>query len=415
MKKIFVFSLLIFASQLQAETIDLKFEGLKALLEERNDRLQALKLEKEASANREGFAGRSFLPTLQLYGAQESFKIGRQDTKTQPAYGAELKVNLFNGGRDWLRSELYYLNTEKKYFEYDRVLSDELQSVRKLYWSVLYLNEYIRLTQISIQINSQNLKAASRRINSGVATESDRVEFEMKEVDLQRQLSEAELNLATSMSEMNAYFALNPEDKLVLSQKLEHEHDYADQVKHNVRDHDFLYKEQMLTSELAVQQSEINKRGWWPSLDIYAAYNQFNEREKDFTDAADRTESAVGVRLSFNIGAGFESTIESRSLALEARAAERVAKLKRREIETHIETEIAELKFLHAQVHSAEENIQRAEKYYKLTQSEYERGVKNSPDVLGASDKLLDTQLKYFETVRDFQITKSHILSKIGK
>jgi outer membrane protein len=415
MKRLIVYTLLVFTTQLQAETIDLKFEGLKALLEERNDRLQALKLEKEASVNREGFAGRSFLPTLQLYGAQESFKIGRQNVKSQPAYGAEMKVNLFNGGRDWLRSELNYLNSEKKIFEYDRVLSDELQSVRKLYWSVLYLNEYIVLSQMAIETNTQNLKAASRRIYSGVATESDRVEFEMKEVDLQRQLSEAQLNLASALSDMHAYFALNADDKLVFNQKLEHEHDYADQVKHNVRDHDFLYKEQQLSSEMAVQQSEINKRGWWPSLDAYASYNQFNEREEDFADAVDRTESAVGVRLSFNFGVGFESAVESRSLTLEARAAERIVQLKRREIETHIETEIAELKFLHAQVHSAEENIRRAERYYKLTQSEYARGVKNSPDVLGASDKLLDTQLKYFETVRDFQITKSHILSKIGR
>lgn len=415
MKKIIFFVFLIFSSYLRAETVELKFEVLKNLLEERNDRLQALKLEKEASAHREGYAGRSFLPTLQLYGAQENFKVGQQPSKTQPTYGAELKVNLFNGGRDSLRSELNSLNTEKKYFEYDRILSDELQSVRKLYWSAIYQKEYIQLTQRAVQMNSQNLQAAVRRINSGVATESDRVEFEMKEVDLQRELSEAELNLNSAISEMKTYLALGVDDQIVLSEKLEHEHEYENQVKHSMRDHDFLYQEQLLTAELAERQSEISKRGWWPSLDVYAAYNQFNEREREFADAADRTESAVGIRLSINLGAGFESSVEARSQAMEAQAAGKLARLKRREIETHIETEIAELKFLHSQVHAAEDNIRRAEKYYKLTQSEYVRGVKNSPDVLGASDKLFETQIKYFEMVRDFQITKSHILSKIGK
>ena len=42
--------------------------------------------------------------------------------------------------------------------------------------------------------------------------------------------------------------------------------------------------------------------------------------------------------------------------------------------------------------HNAEENIKRAERYYRLTQSEYNRGVKNSPDVLGASQRLFAWQ-----------------------
>ena len=87
----------------------------------------------------------------------------------------------------------------------------------------------------------------------------------------------------------------------------------------------------------------------------------------------------------------------------------------KREIEAHLETEMAGVSFLHDQVHAAEENIARATKYHDLTKSEYARGVKNSPDMLGAAEKLFEMRHKRLEIIRDYQIAKGHILSKTGR
>ncbi|OYZ13487.1 MAG: hypothetical protein B7Y39_17580, partial [Bdellovibrio sp. 28-41-41] len=82
---------------------------------------------------------------------------------------------------------------------------------------------------------------------------------------------------------------------------------------------------------------------------------------------------------------------------------------------SHIENEVAELKLLHSQVHDAEENIVRAEKYYKLTQSEYARGVKNSPDMLSASEKIFEVKNKRLEILKDFNLKQAHVLAKINR
>jgi outer membrane protein len=106
---------------------------------------------------------------------------------------------------------------------------------------------------------------------------------------------------------------------------------------------------------------------------------------------------------------------EAAALKKEAAADFERAAFRRREIEAHMENEFSELRFLHDQVHDAEANIARAERYYKLTQSEYARGVKNSPDVLGASEKLFDSRLKRIELIREFQVAKAHLLAKLGR
>ena len=123
----------------------------------------------------------------------------------------------------------------------------------------------------------------------------------------------------------------------------------------------------------------------------------------------------MGIRLSLSLESAIQGNAEATALNSEAQAAKSEAKFMKREVENHIHSEMTELRLLHSLVHEAEENITRANRYYKLTQSEYSRGVKNSPDVLGASEKVFEANKRYLEILKDFQVSKTHILSKIGK
>lgn len=410
-----VFFSLSHSSQAYASSIDMTFDGLKGLLEKGNSKVGATRLEVEASKNRQGVLLRSFMPSVELYGAQESFKIGQQPQKNQPAYGAEMKVNVFNGGRDQLQSEVRDLTTAKKEIQLTRVFSEELQKARNLFWEIIYSQERIELIESTIKINGQNLASAEKRIRSGVATESDRFEFEMKSVDLKRDLDEAKLKLINQKKELAIVLNLETRNEMRFPKNLAHEHNFEDILKHSPKDHEFLFKENELQASSTSLSAKSQSRTWWPKVDAYAAYNQFNQREEDFSQANDRTETVVGLRMTLSLPAGLESNNEASALNQEAEAYKKLAEYQRKEVETHVENELSELRLRHDQVHDAEENIQRAEKYYKLTQSEYSRGVKNSPDVLGASDKLFEMKHKRIEIIRDFQISKAHVLAKIGR
>ncbi len=400
---------------LQSIAMEITSANLRSLLQEKNVRVAAAKLQTEAAEVRKGSLSRSFLPHLELYGSQESFKSGDQAHKEQPHYGAELTVNLYNGGRDKLQSEIRTLQHNKKTFQHMRVESEELEKARTAYWQTLYNIEKISLLKSSITINDQNLKAADRRINSGVATATDRIEFEMKAEELKQEFDEATLGLKVLVNTLAVFLDIDEPGEIVFSEKLNHEHDYESAIAHSPKDHAFLYKENEIQYHVSRLEAANLGRTWLPKLEAFASYNQYNERAKEFPNATDRKESAVGVRLTLNLTSGFESSNEAESLEKEALSSQKIALQQKSEIELHITNEMDELELLHGQVHAAEENILRAEKYYKMTQSEYVRGVKNSPDVLGASEKLYVLKNKRNEIIRDFQLAKSHVLSKIGK
>ncbi len=53
-----------------------------------------------------------------------------------------------------------------------------------------------------LEINAKNISAASKRIRSGVATESDRLEFEMHAVELRLDRDRTEMRIAADAAEL---------------------------------------------------------------------------------------------------------------------------------------------------------------------------------------------------------------------
>lgn len=411
---IFIFMLLTgpFA---HSSSLQIQYENLNDLLIKGNAQLAASQALLKASESRKGSLARSFFPSLEVYGGSETFKVGENSQKTQPDYGAELQLNLYNGGKDSLESKKRNLNYQKLTFQNQRVHSEELLKARILYWEILYHQDLLKLTQSTKVLSEENKKQAVRRIQSGVATNSDRFEFEMQEVEIQQDIAEIELQLYKLKKEFKVLMNLDLKSELHFPDNKKHDHDLSDLKRHTVQDHEFLFKEAELESQNKRISSRILKRDLWPSVKAYASYNQYNEREEEFARSRDRVESVIGLKMTISIPSVLESRSEARALESESLAYQAIADDQKRSLEVHFENEIKELELLHSQVHEAEENIVRAEKYYKLTQSEYSRGAKNSPDVLGASEKFFEVKNKHLRILKEFQISKSHVLSKVGR
>jgi outer membrane protein len=385
---------------------------LRQLLEQKNAVVAASRLEATAASQREGALSRSFMPSLELHGGQENSKLGSEKWRSHSVYAVEANFNLFNGGRDEIKNKISSLEVSRKSAQVKRVAADELDKARVLYWELISLKEEATLLKTTIEVNNQNLAAAQKRVRSGVAANSDLFEFEMKAADLKRDSSKVDLSLREHTELLRLVLGFDESVTLTFPESLNHEHDEDAGLTPSESQYDFLFKEQELLSQQFSLSANEQRRSWWPRLDAFASISKGSAHQT--VAAAETNEALLGVKVSLNIPAGMESLREAQALDQEAAAAKLMAEHKRRETAIHVKAELAQLKLLHDQVHETEQNIARAERYYKITQSEYARGVKNSPDVLGASDKLFDARHSRLETIRDYQVAKSHLMSKLG-
>lgn len=187
----------------------------------RNGRVVAENLPKESVRTREGMFTRSSLPRIEIGGTLESFKQGSRPTLTQPTYSGEVSVNLFNGFRDQLEDDLRRSITREKSADAKILLAEESQKSRAAFWRILHTKKKIELLKKAIKTNEVNQKAAEKRIRSGVATDSDRLEFEMRSVDLA-------LGIGASL------------DAIIEPQAtVDHQHEWKSELVHSESEHEF--------------------------------------------------------------------------------------------------------------------------------------------------------------------------------
>jgi outer membrane protein len=409
MKLMFLFFLLL-PSASWATKVEVKTENLRSILAEKNARLKASELQKQAAERREGHFLRSFLPKVQGVANLEKFQRGTGSWNSQPSFGLEAKLNLFRGGRDYLEEKVRELESQRRAALQEETTIEELEKALQHLWRYRFSQEKEKLLKASIERNEKNLQAALQRIRSGVATASDRYEFEINASELNRELILIDEEIDHEKKELALLLGVPLED-LVVNQPFQHDHEFT-QLKAQTANADILVRDLELAAQQAQSRARQEAKRWWPSVDAYGLLLQKNQREENLASAKDRREAALGLQLSMEIP--WDSGWESAALAREAEATEILAEQEKRELHLSLEIEWVEIQLMHDQVHEAEENIVRAQKYFQSTLQEYARGVKNSPDVLGASDKLFAMEIKRLEIIRNFQIAQSHYWAKVN-
>ena len=406
---------LIFLVSNQSLAIEVSFRSLRSLVETRNESVQSYKKQIEAAQLQTGNLTRSFLPNLSLNAGAEAFNVGTRISKQQPYYGIQSSINLYNGGNDQLKEELASLRVTKDQTKVKIVLAKELATARELYWRIAYHEQELKLIEFMLNKNNKNLQSAEKRITSGVASPIDRLEFEMKNLDLIRGKMQTIAKRTAHKFDLLVRIGADLHEPLIIQDSLEHLGEWEKELNHTHHKHDFFTKIYKIhTDELRLQSQKFNRQNR-PEIDLYANWQQYNQFNKDNPIQRERQQSAIGIRLKFDLFDRQVSSKKAQTLMAKASAADSMRIYQERINEAHIEKEFLELKSLHDQVHDAEKHITMAEKYYKRTQAEYARGAKNSPDVLGASEKLEQaTRIKY-QLLRDFHIARSHAMSKIGR
>lgn len=408
MKQMLIVALLGIASiSLSAQAAEyVSFEQLESIVKTKNPIVDSMKQKTEAKKSREGHLLRSFLPDVAAEVAHETFKTGLDSEKSQPAWRVEATLNIFRGGADSLEEKARSLETNVADLEAKVSTKDQLQKAYDLYWLLAYKQDVLQTLTAHLELSKKNLGEANRRISSGVATSTDRLEFEMKMSLIKQEVALAEKDLRLLSLELGNVLGL---PNAVLPKSTDnHFHDWETTLK-VIKATDLPEVKMTVTERDTLNARQAQHRAeYFPAVDIYAGQAEDNQRgERDYADAADRRESYVGIRASWSLGKAINSGVERSSLQKELRAKETQLSYLTRQAELSQASKFDELKTLHSFVHDSEENIKASSRYLEATRKEYARGVKNSPDVLEATEKYISAKLRFAEITRDFNLLYS--------
>jgi outer membrane protein TolC len=410
LKILLIFSIgLLGGSELRAD--ELAYSDLERLVREKNLHVRSAEDSYMAARYREGHLFRSFLPRVSLDGGYDYFQKELFPTVAQPFAGATAEVNLFNSGRDVLQSRIRDAQTQVSGAERAQTARDELLKAQTEFWQVIYLSELGLLLKSALERNKKNLEAAKRRTSAGLAAQSDQMEFVMAGRLIAQDLAKAETHLKSAKQKLNVLLGRDPATEFEIKDKLPSSVDAS--FEDFKLDYSSLSEVVIASSASDIAQLEFSQssRWWAPKIDAYTSARQMNMRESGEFAMANRREYVVGAKVSINLFDGGDSIANSQSLSAQARSLENKALQSSRELSIEFESAKSELKQLAQLVNETSEDVQIAERFLGLILSEYSRGVKSSSEVLSASDRSFEYQKRFAELRKDYQISKSKVLS----
>lgn len=391
------------------------YDDLPKLVKERNENVQAAQASLSAQEKRTGHFARSFLPGVSAEVGSESHKAGT-DPKAQREYwkiGASM--NLFRGGRDHLEEQRRQESVKAAQAESYGEFAKELKEARQAYWKLVAANQLMAQREESLKRNEENLKAAKRRASSGQASSADTLQFELHQTTLKQELKKLSLERDLLRNRLSVAIGWDEHESIEVPSQFPHPSEQSP-LPEELQPEKNLDVMQLRAKERVESLAAGRASRWWaPSLDLYADYGIPSLNDEYSLALRRDKEWTAGVRLAINLGDGFDARSEASAKTLEATAQERRMRHRIREAVAQDHELRHDLKLLHELIHDADQDITKAEKFLKLTEQEYARGVKNGPDMLSAFQRYYEFMQRRTELYRDFHESTSELLALLAK
>lgn len=376
-------------------------------LKQAQENLQALQFKKSSLRG-------AFTPQLSVDGSVQNAQFDDERNKATSLYG-KAEWNLYNGGADQIAYELQnneILIQEKRL----RSLKSKTKAeVSKIYYELQFILESLSLKERALQLNAQQMKIAKSKNSSGFTTNSDVLEFDLRESTLKSDLILLNQQLEKKSRELDVILS-RPSQNQSLAVRGHLTRDLSSFDRNELLKKIQNQNEQILKSQQEVQEAEYEwqqaRSQFLPKLNLEGRYGRLASEEKGFKE---NNNFFVILKMSWNLFSGFKDSYATKSANSKRIAQQLDLQQKNIALTAELDSILAEIKALNIRLDLEEKNLERSEKYYKLTLDEYRRGVKNSPDMVGASERLLETRIRNLEYRRDLMLAKAKVQEMIGE
>ncbi len=410
---LFIFSYSALA-QTPPATKTIAFDDLPRLVRDKNENVQAAQSTLKAEKKRTGYLMRSFLPQISADYGGEEFKAGDEQSKRQSYWKVQGEINLFRGGRDSLENSVRETNARIARTQYSSEYQQELKEARQAYWKLIAITKLILDKKEAIEKNEINLKAAKKRTGAGVATSADALQFELKKTMLAQELKQMVLQQDLIKNKLSVAIGINEHENLQLSSEFPHPEDNLKVANFNPSQN---LEVQTLNEKGVVMglKRDQASRWWLPRVDAYSSYGLPSLKDEYDRALKKDNEWVAGVRVSINLGESFEMQSDAGARLQDAEALKRRAAHKERETIAMDHELRHDLNLMHELIHDADKDVTIAERFLKLTEDEYRRGVKNGPDLLGAFQQLYDFRQRRTDLYRNYYETYAELQALLAK
>jgi len=348
-----------------------------------------------------------YYPTLNAVGGWGQNKTDDLAFTQKGYFGyAEGKLNLFRGFKDQSISSQKEVDLKISQLELEskkRELRLELTQVAS---DMILLHKYQLILEEEYKTTQTQKQMAAKKVAAGLTGAVDNLEFDLRESEIQIEQKQIQQQHLEAHQKFVKLFGEEISDSLIEKidfSQFENLNQSPSQLK---IENSIEFQKARLNEDLSQFEKNEIKADYLPTLDFTYSFGRLTPSEVSPTQF---NESKYAIQLTIPLFSGFETYNRSKSAFLNTSAAERIKAQRRNDVESEfniLKTKVSELSSLYG---INEKKILSSQKYFDLTLAEYRRGVKNSPDLVSATERLFFAKKKKYEILKELEISKVKI------
>lgn len=328
--------------------------------------------------------------------------------------GIQGSVNVFNGGRDFLRKKMAETGLGIRELDLQSVQNALITAVINAFYSMLAARDFIKIAQASVTNVETQLRIIKARYRAGGALKSDVLSLEVRLAQAKEDLIRAENNCNLSKASLANLLGEDPDTSIDLAGMEEVPinlpKDYPSGLVHALADRPELRKVrlQIVQSRMALDTARSE---YLPRLDVQAKYYL---DDPDFVFEKERENWTAGIILNWDLFSGF-STKNKADRA--TRVLEEMMAMDRKttlSIQLDLKTSYLKLEEAKARLVVTEASAAQAEESLRLVKKQYEGGSATITRYLDTELALNRAQIRSTAAFYDREKTRAAVGRALG-
>ena len=271
---------------------------------------------------------------------------------------------------------------------------------------MLYLHGLQEILKEEIKVSENQKLMASKKVSAGLTSSVDNIEFDLRQDELAIQKRRIDQMHTENHQKLFSIFGEQLTDEELDKVQFRTLEELRSVLKNaKIQKNPTLQKAQ---SDFEASESErvTAKSEFIPKLNFEYAFGRITPSE---AKNLKYDESRLGVFLTIPLFSGFESHYKTKAATFNRAAKDKI----RMQTDLNVQSEFAilteKMKETFDLLSINERKRTSAKKYFDMTLGEYRRGIKNSPDLVGATERLFDSEKQKYELQKDLEVLSTKL------
>lgn len=401
MKKSFFIFLLLSALNVSAIT---GIDKLEAQLIERNPELQSLKHQVDANEKLYTSGRSAYYPTLNAVGGWAQNKTDELAAAQKGYVGyLEGRLNLFNGFKDHSILRQREIDLKLSQIELETKQRELRLTLTEVASDMILLHKLQDVLEEEFNITQNQSKMAQKKVAAGLTGSVDNLEFNLRESEIQIEKNRIIQLHNEAHQKLIQLYGEDLADSHFANLSFSTVENLTNQTKELKMENNLEYQRADLKLARARYGKSEIKADFSPKLDFLLNVGRLTPSE---SNSLSYNESKYALLLTVPLFSGFDTYYKTKSASLQIASTEKLKTQKINDVQsayTNLKTKAAEL---HQLYKINESKLINSQKYFDLTLGEYKRGIKNSPDLVSATERLFGAKKKKFEILKELELLK---------